>query len=94
MANYSNLVNGSRYPRYLLKERLFKENIYNNICFMCNQVPEWNSKKLTLQIDHINGISNDNRIENLRVLCPNCHSQTSTYAGKNNEKRRKNNICT
>ena len=40
-------------------------------------------KKLSLQLDHINGINNDHRIENLRFLCPNCHSQTETYAGKN-----------
>ena len=39
--------------------------------------------KLTLQLDHINGINNDNRKENLRFLCPNCHSQTNTFAGKN-----------
>src|SRR5690606_17948485 len=42
----------------------------------------------SLQLDHINGISNDNRIENLRILCPNCHSQTATYAGKNSKKKR------
>lgn len=39
-------------------------------------------KKLTLQLDHINGKNNDHRIENLRLLCPNCHSITETYAGK------------
>ena len=44
----------------------------------------WLDEPITLQLDHINGINNDHRIENLRILCPNCHSQTSTYAGKNN----------
>jgi hypothetical protein len=46
----------------------------------------WNNKKLVLHIEHINGISNDNRIENLCFLCPNCHSQTDTYGGRNKSK--------
>jgi RNA polymerase subunit RPABC4/transcription elongation factor Spt4 len=45
--------------------------------------PEWNGKVLTLQVDHINGVNDDHRLENLRFLCPNCHSQTPTYAGSN-----------
>jgi hypothetical protein len=44
---------------------------------------EWNGQPLKLQLDHINGINDDNRLENLRFICPNCHSQTITYAGKN-----------
>lgn len=48
------------------------------------------NKKITLQLDHINGINNDNRVENLRFLCPNCHSQTSTYTGKNTKKNKVN----
>jgi len=48
-------------------------------CGICN----WNGKDIVLEIDHINGINSDNRVENLRYLCPNCHSQTSTYKGKN-----------
>lgn len=51
-------------------------------CSICGNTGEWNSKKLVLQLDHINGIHNDNRIENLRLLCPNCHSQTDTFCGK------------
>ena len=42
----------------------------------------WNDKKLSLQLDHINGDNSDNRLENLRFLCPNCHTQTETYCSK------------
>lgn len=66
-----------------LKIRLFKDGLLKNMCLLCGLLPEWNELPLTLQLDHINGICNDNRIENLRILCPNCHSQTSTYAGRN-----------
>lgn len=68
-----------------LKERLLKEGklIYN--CAICN-INDWLNKKLSLQLDHINGDRYDNRLENLRLLCPNCHSQSDTYAGKNKRK--------
>ena len=51
-------------------------------CWLCG-LSEWINGKLILEIDHINGISNDHRIENLRFLCPNCHSQTETFRSKN-----------
>lgn len=74
-----------------LKKKLFKYNLINNICKKCGQKPEWNGKKLTLHLDHINGDRSDNRLENLRLLCPNCHSQTETYC---RGKRTKNiNMC-
>lgn len=50
-------------------------------CSVC-AIREWNGKPLKLHVDHLNGISNDNRLENLRFLCPNCHSQTATYCRK------------
>jgi len=65
-----------------LKHRLIKELKWEHICKICN-LKEWNSKPIHLEIDHINGIHNDNRIENLQFICPNCHAQTDTYKGKN-----------
>lgn len=68
-----------------LKIRLYKEGVKQEKCEECGIV-EWNNKKIVFQLDHINGVNNDNRIENLKILCPNCHSQTSTFAGKNKNK--------
>ena len=76
----------STFPRHKLKERIIKENLIEYKCDFCNNNGDWNGEKLSLHIDHKNGINNDNRIGNLRFLCPNCHSQTSTYSGKNNKK--------
>ena len=56
-------------------------------CAGCS-LSEWCGKPLSLQLDHKNGDGNDNRRENLRFLCPNCHSQTPTFAGRNMKKRR------
>jgi 5-methylcytosine-specific restriction endonuclease McrA len=77
------LVEGSNYQSYGLKNRLLKEKIIENKCSECGLLDEWNGKKINHHLDHINGINTDNRLENLRLLCPNCHSQTDTYTGKN-----------
>lgn len=78
------LVKDSPYKnRTRLKERLLKEGLLKNICYKCGQKPFHNGKPLKLQLEHMNGINNDHRLENLCLLCPNCHSQTDTYAGKN-----------
>lgn len=55
-----------------------------NECAVCGIGPAWHGKLLSLQVDHINGERTDNREENLRLICPNCHSQTDTFAGKRN----------
>ena len=66
-----------------LKERIIKEGIIPYECAICGNKGEWLGEKLVLQLDHINGEHYDHRKENLRFLCPNCHSQTTTYSGKN-----------
>lgn len=52
-------------------------------CSFCGNIGKWLDTEMSLELDHINGINNDNRIENLRYLCPNCHAITKTYCGKN-----------
>lgn len=75
-----------KHPQYgtnLLKKRLYKASILKEECVECGQGPIWRNKLVTLHLDHKNGNPQDHRLENLRILCPMCHSQTSTYSGKN-----------
>ena len=75
--------NSSYFNIARLKIRLVNEHKLEYKCAFCGNTGEWYGKLLSLQLDHINGICNDHRIENLRFLCPNCHSTTETFAGKN-----------
>lgn len=78
------LVENSTYQNISrLKNRLINEKYLEYVCSECGNIGEWNGKPLTLTLDHINGKHLDHRIENLRFLCPNCHSQTPTFSGKN-----------
>jgi len=61
---------------------IIKDGLLPYECSECG-INEWNNKELSLHLDHINGKNGDHRLENLRFLCPNCHSQTETYTGKN-----------
>lgn len=78
----SALVNGITLASITLK-KLFDEVGVPEICTDCGIGNVWNEKPIRLQIDHINGVRTDNRFENLRYLCPNCHSQTDTFTGRN-----------
>lgn len=76
-------VENSTNRRHTVKKRIREEALIPYICQMCGQGPEWNGKELVLVLDHTNGVYNDDRLENLRFLCPNCNSQTPTFAGRN-----------
>ena len=64
-----------------LRKRLLHER--NHTCEQCGIGNEYNGKPLSLELDHVDGNSNNNKVENLRILCPNCHSQTPTHRAKN-----------
>ena len=74
----------------ILKNHIVNKQIVKNECSVCKLPPVWNNKPLTLQLDHINGDHFDNRVENLRLICPNCHTQTDTYTGRNTRKYAEN----
>ena len=75
------LQRGTHFQSYKLKKRLFAEGLKTPRCESCLKT-EWLGRPIALELDHINGDSTDNRIENLRILCPNCHALTSTYRGR------------
>lgn len=77
------LVESSTYNNQTLKKRLLKDRLLKYECVECKNKGKWRGKTLVLQLDHINGKNDDNRLDNLRLLCPNCHSQTETFGGRN-----------
>lgn len=83
-------IEKSNSSRSNVKNRIIKEKLIEYKCKECNNSGEWNGKKLVLQLEHKNGINNDNRLSNLCFLCPNCHTQTNTYSGK---KLKKDYLC-
>jgi 5-methylcytosine-specific restriction endonuclease McrA len=78
------LCSNSKHSRHVLRGYILKNQLIPYACAICGNT-HWQGKTLSLELDHINGINNDNRLENLRFLCPNCHSQTTTYGARNKQ---------
>ncbi len=79
------LVKDSDFQSYKLKRRLFAAGIKQEFCEQCGWAQRAPDGRLPLELDHINGVHSDNRLENLRILCPNCHSLTPTHRGRKNK---------
>ena len=78
------LVEHSNYQSFKLKYRLFESGLKTKRCECCG-LTEWQGQAIPLELHHLNGDTHDNRIENLQILCPNCHAQTNNYRGLNNK---------
>ncbi len=78
----------STYNRASLKKRILRDDLIKYECDCCGIGPMWQGKPMTLILDHINGINNDNRLLNLRFVCSNCDSQLPTYKARNKAKKK------
>lgn len=85
-------IENSPFTRGTVKRTILRLNLIKYQCAECSNPGHWNGKPLTLQIEHKNGLPNDHRLENLEFLCPNCHSQTDTYAARNKENSKINTV--
>lgn len=85
----TNIENGNSAPIQQLKKYLLEK--HHKKCQHCGIGEYWNNLPLTLQLDHIDGDSDNNRLDNLRILCPNCHTQTQTWCGRNKKDTTRNN---
>jgi hypothetical protein len=81
------LVEGSTYSRSNLKQRLYDAGLKERRCELCGQGELWRGKRMGLILDHVNGVRDDNRIGNLRIVCPNCAATLDTHCGKRNRIR-------
>jgi hypothetical protein len=77
------MVEGSTYSRRMLKTRLFRAGLKPRACEMCGQGEQWQGRRMSLILDHVNGVPDDNRLENLRIVCPNCAATLETHCGRN-----------
>jgi hypothetical protein len=87
------LVEGSTYNRGHLKDRLFEEGVKRRRCELCGLGDQWKGRPMSLILDHINGVPTDNRIENLRIVCPNCAATLETHCGRKNRIDREPRVC-
>lgn len=83
------LVQGRRHQSHSLKNRLFNAGLLERKCVICGWAEVSVDGRVPLELDHINGVHSDNRIENLRILWPNCHSLQPTHRGRNKKNRYK-----
>jgi hypothetical protein len=77
------LVLGSTYQRRALKERLFEAGLKERRCELCGQGELWHGRRMSLILDHVNGVADDNRLFNLRIVCANCNATLDTHCGRN-----------
>lgn len=82
-------IENSPTTRAVIRKYIIRHNLIPYVCEKCGNDGNWQGTVLTLQLDHRNGVNNDHRLENLRWLCPNCHSQTDTFTGKNKTDKEK-----
>jgi HNH endonuclease len=87
------LVEHSRYHRGDLKRRLYDRGLKERRCEMCGQTEQWHGRQMALILDHINGVADDNRLENLRIVCPNCAATLDTHCGRKNRSERTPRAC-
>lgn len=87
------LTKGSNISSKSLKTRLIAADLFVEQCFVC-KLTTWQGAAISLHLDHINGDRTDQRIENLRLLCPNCHSQTPTFGARNSKRKKRVAVCT
>jgi len=83
----------SLYSRGKLKSRLYESGLKARICELCGQDEIWRDRYMSLILDHINGVPTDNRLENLRIVCPNCAATLDTHCGRRNRLVREPRTC-
>ena len=87
------LVAGSTYSRAALKRRLYEAGLKKPECELCGQDEHWRGRRMAMILDHINGVRDDNRLENLRIVCPNCAATLDTHCGRKNRVVRSARSC-